>query len=287
MTNKSRIVFFGTPNFSAVILQALIDHHLTPAAIVTVPDQSPESSTITQIASKHSIPVLKPTKLKDPAFVASLSAVGCTLIVVAAYGKIIPQTILDIPKYGSLNVHPSLLPKYRGATPMQAAILAGERQTGVTIILMDQEMDHGDIIAQTGAPIALDETYQSLSEKMAKAGADLLIQTIPKHILSLTPQPQDHSQATYTKPLTREDGFIDLNNPPDPAHFERMVRAYYPWPGVYTRLRQGLDGQAKLIKFLPMKMIQLEGKQPMSVKAFLNGYPQYKPQFSRLYPTVL
>ncbi len=188
LANDLNIVFFGTPEFGATILEGLIKAGDAPQLVVTRPDKPigknslPQPSAVARTASKYNITLLKPSKLKDPEFVSTLSALPFTLSVVASYGKIIPQVILDIPKLGNINVHGSLLPKYRGASPIQSAILEGEKETGVTIMLMDAEMDHGQILSQATLPIDPNDTFLSLSQKMAKLGTDLLVQTIPKYI---------------------------------------------------------------------------------------------------------
>lgn len=322
-TNDLNIVFFGTPEFGATILEGLIKAGYVPQLVVTRPDKPigknsipqpsapiQSGSAVARTASKYNIMLLKPLKLKDPDFISQLSTVGSRLFIVASYGKIIPQVVLDIPKLGNINVHGSLLPKYRGASPIQSAILEGEDQTGITIMLMDAEMDHGQVISQAALPIKPDNTFPSLSKKMAKLGADLLVKTIPKYIewktsgstisgkqlaisskLFLPPKQQDHTQATFTKILTREDGFVDLENLPSSDRFERMTRAYYPWPGVWTRIAISSQPSApiksgsavsKIMKFLPGKMIQIEGKKPMDYKAFTNGHPQLKAAIQKL-----
>jgi methionyl-tRNA formyltransferase len=193
--------------------------------------------------------------------------------VLAAFGKILPKDILDHFKYGIFNIHPSLLPKYRGASPVQSAILNGDSQTGVTIIKLDEEMDHGPILAQAKIAITENDTAQSLYEKLFPLGAKLLIEALPSYISGekqLTEQ--NHSDATYTKVLTRDDGFIDILSV-EPDKFERMVRAYFPWPGVWTKAILNTNSEQKIIKFLPNKKIQVEGKGEMSYKDFINGYP--------------
>lgn len=199
------------------------------------------------------------------------------LAVVAAYGRILTKNELNAPKYGCINIHPSLLPKYRGPTPVQAAILNGDKKTGVTIIKLDEEVDHGPIIAQTEEPIFPTDTSEILYERLFKKGAELIAQNVNKYIKGqLKTTPQDHSKATFTKPLTRTDGYIDISDTISFEKLDRMIRAYHPWPGVWTRLRLGFGGQAKLkiLKFLPEQKIQVEGRKPMSYKDFINGYPE-------------
>lgn len=284
--NEIKIVYFGTPEFSAYILEKLIEfcdgvieglpklYHIQ--AVITRADkpvgrkQLMNQSPAAIVAHKYQIPILKPKKLDEDFINSHLSLLTCDLFIVASYGKIIPQNLLDIPKLGSLNVHPSLLPKYRGASPIQAAILNGEKKTGITIMLMDAEMDHGPILSTKEISLSEQETYQTLSTKMSQAGSDLLLETIVRFLEGkITPQSQNHTKATFTKLIKKEDGYFDISNPPTPEILDRMIRAYYPWPGVWTKWNN------KIIKFYPGNLIQMEGKKIMSKKDFLNGYPDF------------
>lgn len=222
------------------------------------------------------------------------------LIVVGFYGKILTRKILDVAKYGALNVHPSLLPKYRGPTPVQSTILNGETKTGVTIIVMDEEADHGPILATADFDIGDRKcTTPELTKELWKLGGDLLVQTIPQWVANtITPLPQDHSKATYTKLLTKEDGKVDWNN--SALYIERQVRAYTPWPGTFSfwkgkllKIRkarvipeQGVQGQTFLTETkepgvytknqaLALEEIQLEGKKSTSGKDFLLGHKDF------------
>lgn len=298
-SRQHRIIFFGTPQFGADILQGLIAKGLILVAVVTRADKpigktnQPQPSKVAKTASKYNLPILKPTKLKDPQFIDQLKSLNPTLSIVASYGKIIPKEVLDIPLYGNINVHGSLLPKYRGASPIQSAIVEGQQQTGVTIMLMDEEMDHGDILAQASTPIDENDTFITLSAKMAAVGSEIIAITITKYInwkiktsvaispnsaeessfqFFIPPKTQDHSQATYTKMLSRQDGFIDLTSPPDTEKLKRMIRAFHPWPGVWSKLPAPSN---KIIKFLPGNKVQIEGKNPILWKAFVNGHPQF------------
>lgn len=279
--NSPRIIFFGTPKIGEIVLKELIANRLSPIACITREDkpagrgQKPTPPPVKILAQKHKIPVLQPPKLKDnQGFFEKLRSLKPDLGIIAAYGRIIPKEVLDIPKHGIINLHPSLLPKYRGASPIQSAILIGEKETGVTIILLDEELDHGPILAQEKLLIANDDTSLSLTEKLGKLGAKLLIDVAPKWISGkIKPRRQDHKKATFTKIFKKEDGYIDSKNPPDPEKFQRMIRAFYRWPGVYTKLRME-NGEWKIVKFLPGNLIQPEGKKPMDAKTFLNGYPE-------------
>lgn len=281
----TRVVFFGTPKIGATVLEKLVKNDLTPVAVVTREDKpagrgrKTNPSPVKLIAQKYKIPILQPKKLKEnQEFFEELKNLKPDLGVVAAYGRIIPREVLDIPKHGILNVHPSLLPKYRGASPIQSAILAGEAETGVTIILLDEDLDHGPKIAQERLLIDDKDTYESLADKLAGLGAKLLLKTITGYISGkIKPKKQDHSKATATTMFKKEDGYIDPENLPNSEKFQLMVRAFYPWPGVWTKF----DG--KIVKFLPGNLIQPEGKPAMAILEFRNGYPEIFREISRLF----
>lgn len=192
------------------------------------------------------------------------------LAVVAAYGHILSKQELDAPKYGCINVHPSLLPKYRGPSPIQSTILNGDRVSGVTIMKMDEKIDHGPVIYTEQILLSKQDTFDSLSKKMFLRSSKILPKIIKDFIAGkIKSAPQYHSQSTYTSYQTRKNGYFDINNPPSPEILDRMVRAYYPWPGVWTRWND------KIVKFLPERKIQMEGKKVMDLKDFLNGYPDF------------
>lgn len=192
------------------------------------------------------------------------------LAVVAAYGKILTKDELNKPKYGCINVHPSILPKYRGPSPIQTAILDGEKKTGVTIIKMDEEVDHGEILFQREIEISDKDNFDILSKKLFQLAAEILPSLIEDFISGkVIPQAQNHAQATFTEHLRRETGYFDIQNPPDAEKLDKMIRAYYPWPGVWTKWNN------KIVKFLPDGLLQMEGKKPISLKDFLNGYPDF------------
>lgn len=217
---------------------------------------------------------IKDTLAKHFTLVNSLTEAD--LGVVAAFGQILTKDELEVPKYGYLNVHPSLLPKYRGPSPIQSALLNGDKISGITIIKMDEEVDHGPIIYQDGMELSNNDNFHTLSKKMFLKSAKVL----PKIIKDFTsgkikPIPQNHSQATFTPNLTKKDGCFDINNPPSWEQLDRMIRAYFPWPGVWTLFRQGSSKQAKIVKFLPGRLLQMEGKKAIAFKDFLNGYPEF------------
>lgn len=299
-----KIIFMGTPDFAVPILKSLVESGYTLATVFTQPDkkvgreQKIVYSPVKKLALKCSIPVYQPEKL-DHEVEQKISSIKPDLIVVAAYGKILPKSILDIPKYGCLNLHASLLPKYRGASPIPAAILSSEKETGVSIMLMDEKMDHGPIINQRKEKIYNNETGKSLHDRLAKIGAELLIQTLPKWFEGkIKPKPQDHTKATYTKIISREDGHIDWTKSAE--EIERQIRAFYPWPGSWTiwngrrlkilqvKLSKLQDarkpGEVFLTKdrklaivcskgYLLVERLQLEGKKQMTAEEFLKGHP--------------
>jgi methionyl-tRNA formyltransferase len=193
------------------------------------------------------------------------------IAVLAAFGKILPQVVLSHFKYGILNIHPSLLPKFRGSSPVQSAILAGETETGVSVIKLDAEMDHGPILAQEKIEVLPTDTTWSLYQKLFPLGAKLIVDNLEGYISGKkTLGEQNNEAATYTKPLTRESGQVEILNT-EPDVFEREVRAYFPWPGVWSKVM--ITDKLLVIKFLPNNMVQVEGGKPMSYKDFLNGYP--------------
>lgn len=312
-TGKPKIIFIGTPKFGAIILDGLIQDNFKPVLVVTAPDkpvgrkQILTPSPVKVLAEKYKISVLQPKKLLTA--IKELSAVNPDLIIVAAYGQILLKRILEIPKYGSLNLHPSLLPRWRGASPIQSTILAGDKETGTTIILMDKKMDHGPIIAGEKLSIKNEKwTYRKLEEELANLGAKLLIKTIPKWIKEeIKPAIQDEACATYTKIIKKEDGRIDWEKPAQ--EIERKIRAFEKWPGSFCfwpknsqniRLKilkadtliQSFHGpfgvlgktfQASNNKiavqagkdFLIVEELQPESKKPQRSEDFLRGYPDF------------
>ncbi len=205
------------------------------------------------------------------------------LAVVAAYGRILTKSELEMPKFGAINVHPSLLPKYRGPSPIQAAILNGDKITGITIIKMDEEVDHGPIIYQEELELSNIDNFDTLSKKCFQRSAEILPQIIEDFVSGkIKLVPQDHTKATYCERLTRESGYFPIDNPPTPENLDKMIRAYHPWPGVWTKWN------GKIVKFLPSPrhpeersdegsnyLLQMEGKKPISLKDFINGYPNF------------
>jgi methionyl-tRNA formyltransferase len=238
-----RVIFLGTPEFAAIPLEALAhDRRYQVAGVVTQPDRPSGRSRelqpppVKQAAERLGIPVLQPETLRDPAIVEQLAAWQPDVGVVAAYGEILRKNVLELPALGYLNIHPSLLPRYRGPTPVHAAILNGDTETGVTVMLLDAKMDSGPILAQRRVPIAPDARNQPLTNALFRLGADLLVETLAEYAAgALAPVPQDDREATYCKMLQKSDGAIDWGAPAE--RIERMTRAYDPWPGAQTTWR--------------------------------------------------
>ncbi|HWQ99874.1 MAG TPA: methionyl-tRNA formyltransferase [Candidatus Methylomirabilis sp.] len=238
-----KIIFFGTGDFAVPSLTALVkDTRFNVTAVVTQPDRPfGRHATVTPPPVKVAATAIgitdvhQPEKLKDSSFQEWTKNVGpsCDAFVVVSYGKILPQWLLDLPKKGVMNVHGSLLPRWRGPSPIQTAIAAGDAKTGVTIMKLDAEMDHGPMLATSETVIRFDDTAQSLHDRLAGLGSTLLTETLAGYLADrLHPVEQDHAQATACKILTRDDGKIDWTHPAN--EIERQVRAYNPWPGCWT-----------------------------------------------------
>ena len=234
-----RVIFMGTPEFAVPSLEALLKSDDQVVGIITQPDrpkgrgQSLTSSPIKLIAERERLPLLQPTKMKDPGFLDALRAWKPDLITVAAFGRILPPVILNLPPRGCINVHGSLLPKYRGAGPIQWAIINGETETGITTMVMDEGMDTGAILLQERLPINVEDTAGTLSTRLAELGGRLLIKTITQlKAGNLVPRQQDHSQATLAPLLKKEDGVIDWAM--SAMAIANRVRGLTPWPGAYT-----------------------------------------------------
>jgi methionyl-tRNA formyltransferase len=279
MTKKEfmNIVFFGSSKYSVIVAKALQDA-FGLSAVVTLPDRIGNrnkivKSPVKEFADENGIPAITPDTF-DSAAIVELNNIGAQFFVVADYGKILKEQVLCIPTKASINVHHSLLPKYRGTSPAPTAILNGDLVSGVTVIKMNAKMDAGDILAQEKYKLTADETTDSLLTKLNTIGGKLAVSVIQDYD-SITPRIQIEQEATFTKKMKKEDGYIDSENPPAAEQLDRMIRAYFPWPGVWTRL-QIANGVSRMVKLLPMKMIQPEGKNPMSYKDFLNGYPDTK-----------
>ena len=238
-----RIIFLGTPDFAAIPLEALAhDPRYQVVGVITQPDRPGGRSRelqlppVKQAAQRLGIPVLQPETLRDPAIAEQLVAWQPDVGVVAAYGEILRKNVLELPPLGYLNIHPSLLPRYRGPTPVHAAILNGDSETGVTVMLLDAKMDSGPILAQRRVPLPPDARNQPLTNALFRLGAEMLVETLAPYAAgALTPTPQDDREATYCKMLQKSDGVIDWSAPAE--RIERMTRAYDPWPGAQTTWR--------------------------------------------------
>lgn len=235
----TRTIFMGTPDFSVPTLAALLHGGYDVIAVVTQPDRPAgrgrrlELSPVKTFAIQHDLPVLQPPTLKAPEVVAELAELRPDVIVVAAFGQILRPALLELPPYGCINVHASLLPRWRGAAPVQAALLAGDQVTGSTIMRMDAGMDTGPILAQAALAIQPDDMGDTLTARLAQQGAELLAETLPRWLAGqITPQPQDARLATLCRPLRKEQGLIDWARPA--SEIARAVRAFNPWPAAST-----------------------------------------------------
>ncbi len=248
-----RIVFMGTAELARASLRALLaSKSFTVVAVVTQPDRpkgrdlKPQPSVVKTTALEVGLPVLQPQKARNPEFISSLAVLTPDVIVVAAYGQILPPSILELPKFGCVNVHASLLPKYRGAAPIQWAIIDNEPQTGVTIMRMAAGLDTGDILTMKATAIDSNETGEELHDRLALLGADLLVSTLPDYCAgAIQPVPQDNATATYARKITREDGRLDWSLPA--AALRNRIRAFTPWPGAYADLL--IRGKPRMVKF--------------------------------------
>lgn len=290
----------GSPDFAVPSLHALAQSY-DVVGVVTQPDRpagrgrklTPPPVKI--LAGKLHLPVIQPQRLSESAAIQQLAEWAPDVIVVAAFGQILRPSILDLPPHGCINVHASLLPRWRGAAPIQAAILAGDHETGITIMLMDPGLDTGPIISQRATPITPEDTAASLSDRLATIGADLLVATLPAYLAgSMLPIPQDNTLATFAPKLVKNSGELDFTQPA--AQLERQVRACHPWPGAYTDwdgqllkihrahaldqtiaapatplVIDGLPAIATIRGSLVLDQVQPAGKQPMSGSSFLHG----------------
>jgi methionyl-tRNA formyltransferase len=307
-THIPRIVFFGTPQSAVPALQALIKAGLPPVAVVTRQPKPVgrkailQASPVEKAAREAGIPVSAPRTLKDGAFLDWFKAQRPDVAVLIVYGKILPDTVLAVPKKGFINVHPSLLPRHRGASPIVNTVLAGDTHSGSTIIKLDAEVDHGPILAQEKIAVDPRTTAGELTTTLANVGADLLVKTLQSYLSdSVTPLEQDHSAATFTTVLTREMGLIDWKK--SAVEIDRQIRAYDPWPGTYTcwqgkRLKiltahpsdqkqqtapSATPGSVFVLEkniyvrtskgILQLDSLQLEGRKPQSAQDFLRGHP--------------
>jgi len=305
-----RIVFMGTPEFAVPALRQLILNDYQVVAVYTQPDKpsgrgrQPVSSPVKKVAQALNLPVVQPASLKKAEVVAELAGFQPDIIVVAAFGKILPEAVLNIPRWGAINIHPSLLPRHRGASPIASAILAGDEFTGVSIMLMDRGLDTGPVLSRAQIPVSDRDNTGSLTLKLSLMAAHLLQDVLSSWKRGqITPQPQDETRATYSSTITKEAGEIDWRL--SAVDIWRRVRAFYPWPGCFTQWRGKI---LKIVEAVPLPQVkpanigqvvavsgedsrtgfgistgdgvlgvlqvQMEGKRVMSATEFLRGQRQ-------------
>jgi methionyl-tRNA formyltransferase len=316
--NKIKTILMGTPEFAERIFRKFYDSLKDKFEIISVITAQDKPVGRKQIltpppvkkwATENNLPVLQPDKIRKPEWIEKIRELNPDLIILCAYGQIIPQEILDIQKYKALNIHPSLLPCWRGASPIQSVIMNGDKETGACLMIMDAEMDHGPIIKNSKFKIQNSKiTYKELENQLIDVASDLLIKTLPDWIEGkITPKPQDHEKATICKLIKKEDGKIDWNKSAE--EIERQIRAFTEWPESYTnfdnKILKILEAETENKKTDPstilgegkkigevfldenknlcvqtgngiliLKQVQLEGKKPMSARDFLNGHQE-------------
>lgn len=301
-----KIVYMGTPDFAVLPLRAMKEAGFEVAAVVTQPDKpkgrgkTMMPTPVKEEAVALGLPVYQPVKVKEPEFLEILKEIAPDIIVVAAFGQIIPKTILNLPRFGCINIHASLLPKYRGAAPIQQAVIDGEKESGVTIQKMGEGLDTGDMISKAVVVLSPEETGGSLFDKLSKAGADLLVKTLPSIFdgTAVYEKQPEESPTPYASMITKQMGLLDFMKSAEVL--ERLVRGLNPWPSAYTFLngktlkvwksRVGEEKGSALPgtvvktdkngihvaccdKTLILEEIQIEGKKRMDADAFLRGYP--------------
>ena len=299
-----KVIFMGTPDFSVKALESIINAGHEVAAVVTQPDKKKgrgnqmQFPPVKETALQYSLDVYQPERVRDEEFVEFLRSLNADIIVVSAFGQILPKSILEMTKYGCINIHASLLPKYRGAAPIQWSIIDGEEKTGVTIMQMNEGLDTGDILEVEEVEISPEETGGSLFDKLADIGAGLVVRTM-EHIEqgTINPIKQEEDKSNYAKRLTKELGNIDFSKSAE--SIERLIRGLNPWPSAYTKLNgktlkiwcadvadreyEGVAGEIVDVdrqafyvktgeKTLAVKELQLEGKKRMETQAFLLGF---------------
>lgn len=303
-----RIIFMGTPDFSVPTLECLIQSRHEVVAVVTQPDKPKgrgkeiQMTPVKVCALAHQIPVWQPVRAREASFVESMRELQPEVIVVIAFGQILSKELLAIPKYGCINIHASLLPRYRGAAPIQWAVINGDKESGITTMMMAEGMDTGDILEKLAVELDAKETGGRLSDRLSQLGGGLLLSTLDQlEAGTLTPIEQDHEQATYVKKISKEMGEIDWTKPA--VEIERLVRGLNPWPSAFTHWNgkilkiweaevipeqaDGVCGQVAEVAgghlqiitgdgILDIKSLQLEGKKRMDTAAFLRGCPILK-----------
>jgi methionyl-tRNA formyltransferase len=306
-SGRVKVIFFGTPGFARVILKKLIEAEYDISAVFTQPDrkvgrkQKVVFSPVKILALNKDLKIYQPDNLISPEVIENIEKLNPDLVIVAAYGKMLPKGILDIPRCGCINIHASLLPKWRGASPIQNSILAGEKETGVTLIRMNEKMDEGEMIAWRKTIIKKTENTEALSGRLADIGSELLIEKIPLWILGkIKTEQQDGKLATYCQPIKKEDGRIDWSHSAE--KILRRFLAFQPWPGIWTEIKakngskrlklveiivdlqeDGGEDVGKVVKYnqraavqtgkgkIVLEKVQLEGKNISEIKDFLRG----------------
>lgn len=300
-----RIAFFGTPDFAVPTLDALFRSRHTVAGVVTRADRprgrghKTTDAPVKALAVAAGVPILQPERLKDPAFVAAFLGLAADVAVVAAYGKILTEEVLGVPRLGFVNVHASLLPRYRGAAPVHRAVIAGDRETGVTIMRVVRELDAGPMLAHASRPISRDETSDDVERELARLGADLLVATLDELAAGRVVEvAQDDRQATYARKVTRDDGIVDWQWPAERIH--NLIRGLHPWPHAFAFLSQervifrrsrwtpqvSAEAPGTIVEaagdrlavaagsgIVELTEIQPEGRRPMAIRDFLAGHP--------------
>ena len=303
-----RVIFMGTPEFAVPSLEKLVLDQYQIVAVYTQPDKtagrgrSPTSSPVKKAAASRMLSVVQPVNFREAEVAAQLEGFHPDVIVVAAFGQILPQSVLDIPTYGCINIHPSLLPEFRGASPVAAAILAGSGFSGVSIMLLDKGLDTGPVLARAQVAISVQDTTGSLTAKLSLVAAQLLLEVLPSWLGGgLVPRPQDETEASYSGTFSKQDGEVDWHL--SAIDIWRRVRAFHPWPGCYTRWQ---GRQLRIIEATPLPggetneagrvvtlnrggvelgvdtgngvlgilKVQLEGKRVMTAAEFLRGQEQ-------------
>ncbi len=296
-----RVLFMGTPEFACPTLQKLVDRGEELLAVVTQPDrpkgrgQQLQASPVKLLAERHNIPVLQPLKVRAPEFIDVVRELAPDLIVVIAFGQILPQSLLDIPRHGCINIHASLLPAYRGAAPINWCIINGETETGVTTMLMDAGLDTGDMLVKKATPIDPEENAQSLHDRLMVLGADALAETLDILVAGkLSREKQDDTRSCYAPMLKKEDGLIDWGK--GPQAIKNLVRGVTPWPSAFTfldgkqlkifrvRVAEGIGTPGEVLRAdrtglevacaggsLFIDELQLEGRKRLSAGEFLAG----------------
>lgn len=301
----SRIVFFGTPGFAVPTLEALLASRHEVVGVVTQPDrprgrgQKTSDAPVKAVAAARGIPVLQPDRLKEAVFVDAFTALAPDLGVVAAYGRILTDQVLAIPRLGMVNVHASLLPKYRGAAPVHRAVIAGDRETGVTIMRVVKALDAGPMLATVRRPIGPEETSEEVEHGLAVLGASLLVATVDRLVAGGVEEvPQNDAEATYASRIVREDGIVDWTQPAAAIH--DRIRGLYPWPHAYSFVRgqrvifwksaalpdRAAEPPGTVVSVaadrlhvatgagtLALAQLQAEGRKPLPVREFLAGHP--------------